>query len=234
MKLLSLLWLSAVLFSVKYVMDWAFYAWLPTNYIFDPQTLNEIVNGVLTKYNNIETADHSTLTNETNVDHLLRDVRDALASHYGEEYINPYIEEDWVFNNAGGAMGQMLILHASISEYVILFGTAVGTEGHTGVHYADDYFTIIHGTQTAAYPFATKAEVYKPGMTHHLKSGYAKQYSMPSGSFALELAQGWIPCMLPFGFLDTFSSTLDLYTLYRTVYLTAKDMGKNLLINRKF
>ena len=229
MKLLSLLWVSIVLFSIKYAMDWAFYAWLPTNYIFNPQTLNEIVNGVLTKY------DNSTANNDDiNVEQLLRDVRDALADHYGEQYINPYVKEEWVFNNAGGAMGQMLILHASISEYVILFGTAVGTEGHTGVHYADDYFTIIHGIQTAAYPFATKPEVYTPGMTHHLKSGYAKHYSMPSGSFALELAQGWIPCMLPFGFLDTLSSTLDLYTLYRTVYLTARDMGKNLLINRKF
>ncbi|EDO17361.1 hypothetical protein Kpol_1060p15 [Vanderwaltozyma polyspora DSM 70294] len=209
-----------------YLMNSVFYTWLPTNYIFDPKTLNEICNTVL--------ATHNSSSPDFSTEALLRDVRDGLAAHYGDEYINKYIEEEWVFNNAGGAMGQMIILHASVTEYVILFGSAVGNEGHTGVHFADDYFTILHGFQYAALPNATLPEVYAPGMTHHLKKGYAKQYAMSQGAFALELAQGWIPCMLPFGFLDTFSSTLDLYTLYRTVYLTGRDMIKNLIVNRKF
>ncbi|SPO23467.1 C-8 sterol isomerase [Ustilago trichophora] len=193
-------------------------------YIFDHNKIYKIASTAVANHPGNATAIFDDI-----LDNLRADPKTA-------PYINKNhfsVETEWMFNNAGGAMGSMYIIHASITEYLIFFGTPVGTEGHTGRHTADDYFNILTGNQYAFPAGALKAEHYPAGSVHHLRRGTVKQYMMPEdGCWALELAQGWIPPMLPFGLADVLSSTLDLPTFGITVWITAREMIGNLLIGK--
>ncbi|KAK7730050.1 C-8 sterol isomerase [Botryosphaeria dothidea] len=188
---------------------------LESFYIFDPKDLHDLANRAINQHGNDTKAIVDYISTElSGCDHLT-------------SYVN--LEQEWVFNNAGGAMGAMYIIHASITEYLIIFGTTIGTEGHSGRHTADDYFNILTGTQLAYAPGEFEPQVYPPGSVNHLHRGEVIQYSMPSKCFALEYARGWIPPMLFFGYADTFSSTLDFPTLWATTRITGREMITNLL-----
>lgn len=187
-------------------------------YIFDAPMLHQLSQAAIALHG----------TNTTGIiDHIVTN----LTETYGTKHINTR-QDEWFFNNAGGAMGTMYIIHASITEYLIIFGTPLGTEGHSGRHTADDYFNILVGEQWAAKAGALEMEVYPAGSVHLMKRGEVKQYKMHRGCFALEYAVGWIPLMMPFGLGDLFSSTFDMITLWETVSITGREMIRNLLVGK--
>ncbi|KAG6856172.1 C-8 sterol isomerase [Tephrocybe sp. NHM501043] len=189
-------------------------------YVFDPTSLHELAQAAIAASPD-DTAGM--------ISHIVTNLTATYPST--QIRLNPDSSE-WVFNNAGGAMGAMYIIHASITEYLIIFGTPLGTEGHTGLHTADDYFHILVGEQWAFKPGALEMERYPAGSQHFLPRFTAKQYKMHEGCFALEYARGWIPLMLPFGFADTITSTLDIPTFYHTARVTGREMIKNLLVGK--
>ncbi|KAL1862543.1 C-8 sterol isomerase [Diaporthe australafricana] len=192
---------------------------LESFYIFSPDHLHDLSKRAIAAHGNDTRSVVSYIVGELHGDA-------AITSHVN-------VDEEWIFNNAGGAMGAMYIIHASVTEYLIIFGTAIGTEGHSGRHTADDYFHILFGTQLAYTPGVYEPEVYPQGSVHHLHRGAVKQYKMPdSGCFALEYARGWIPPMLFFGFADGLSSTLDFPTLWRTTWVTGKLIVSNLALGK--
>ncbi|KAH7166081.1 ERG2/sigma1 receptor-like protein [Dactylonectria macrodidyma] len=201
--------LTGLLASVFYVLGQN----LDAFYILDLGHLDDVSKRALAEHGNDTRAVVQYITSELHEKH--------------PAHIN--LHEEWVFNNAGGAMGAMYIIHASVTEYLIIFGTAIGTEGHSGRHTADDYFHILSGTQLAYVPGSYEAEVYPQGSIHHLRRGDVKQYKMPEGCFAMEYARGWIPPMLFFGFADGLSSTLDFPTLWHTTRITGREMISNLM-----
>jgi C-8 sterol isomerase len=179
-------------------------------YIFEPETLREIARGALGQP----------------IDKVIEQVASELEQRYPGYILT---DREWIFNNAGGAMGAMMLLHASITEYVMIFGTPVGTEGATGRFPADDYFIMLEGEHWSFAEGDLQRHVVKPGDWAILRRGESKAYRLPHGGWALEYARGAIPLMLPFGLADTLSSTLDLSQIGRTMRLYTKSVVGNLL-----
>ncbi|CAJ1010379.1 putative ERG2 and Sigma1 receptor like protein [Leishmania naiffi] len=205
------------------VMTFFKYVDQPSNWVYDPARLQQIAQQSIA---NANAANGGRATPKQITDETIRLTLEnyPLTTHYTGR---------WLWNNAGGAMGSMTVLHCSLSEYLIIFGSSVGTEGHTGRYFwAEDFFNILVGEQWAALPGVAEKEVYRPGDQHILPRGTAKQYRMPEECWALEYARGNIISMLFFGFADLLSSTLDVTTLHQTVLESAGNMLRNIFIGK--
>lgn len=118
-------------------------------------------------------------------------------------------KQDWIFNNAGGAMGILTLLYASLSEYLIFFGSPIGTEGHSGRYSAEVYDFMMDGEMWCYTPGQFERTVYRPGDAAYLGKSAAKGYCIKDHAWMLEYSRGFIPLMLPFGLSDSIWSTLD-------------------------
>lgn len=135
----------------------------------------------------------------------------------------------WLFNNAGGAMGQIKLLHCSLSEYILIFGTPSGTEGHSGRYATEVFDFMLDGEMWCFHAGEFERTIFRAGDLAYLGTDRAKGYAVPSHVLMLEYARGPIPTMLPFGLADTLFSTHDPRTIASTVFQYAKLVTRNLL-----
>lgn len=127
--------------------------------------------------------------------------------------------QPWLYSVAGGAMIQMKLYYASISEYVMIWGTPIGSEGHSGRHFAGFWDTVIDGETWYYAEGQFEKSVYKPGDRIYVGPGQARAMSFTDGVWAVEYARGFIPYSMPFGIADELLSCNDWVTAAQTLTL---------------
>lgn len=85
----------ALIFAIIYTLD----SRLESFYIFNPPQLHELSQRAIAAHGNDTRGVVSYIVNE-------------LSASTASEHVN--LDEEWIFNNAGGAMGAMYIIHASM------------------------------------------------------------------------------------------------------------------------
>ncbi len=89
MKLLLIATIPVLIFLQ---LNFLFIHWLPNNYIFDKDVLKKLANESIAKHQGNTTA-------------IMYDLQEKLTAEYGSDVINKLNFDDWLLNNAGGAMG---------------------------------------------------------------------------------------------------------------------------------
>jgi hypothetical protein len=160
-------------------------------YIFDPDTLQDICRRNL----------------ELPLEERIEAITDELDKQYPGRIRR---KKRWGFSISGGAMGMMTIMYASLTEYLVMFGTPTGTEGYTGRHLASHVYDIMLDGEMWCYTRGQfERAVYKAGDMAYLKKGFDKGYRIRDHAWMLEYCRGIIPTMFPFAVLGSLMHTLD-------------------------
>jgi hypothetical protein len=140
----------------------------------------------------------------------------ALAAHYPKvlDFSQP-----WVYSIAGGAMIQMKLYYASTSEYIMIWGTPIGSEGHSGRHFTGFWDTVIDGETWYYGEGQFEKTVYKPGDRIYVGPGQARAMNFTNGVWAVEYARGFLPLSMFFGTVEEIFICLDFLTAIQTVSL---------------
>ena len=69
-------------------------------------------------------------------------IADAMAARYPGRITR---SQPWLYSIAGGAMIQMKLYYASLFEYLMIWGTPIGSEGFSGRHAVGFWDTVIDG-----------------------------------------------------------------------------------------
>jgi C-8 sterol isomerase len=136
-------------------------------------------------------------------------------------------DQPWIFSNAGGAMIQMKLYHASISEYLMIWGTPIGSEGHSGRHAVGFWDTVIDGEMWYYGEGQFDKRVYRPADRVYVGPGQARAMNFTDGVWAVEYARGPLPLSVPFGVADELLSTLDFATAGQTLGIYAALVGRH-------
>jgi C-8 sterol isomerase len=153
----------------------------------------------------------------------------ALAEHYPQvlDFSQP-----WIYSIAGGAMIQMKLYYASLTEYIMIWGTPIGSEGHSGRHCTGFWDTVIDGEMHYYAEGEFKQSVYKPGDEVYVGPGQARAMNFTDGVWAVEYARGIIPISIPFGIVSEIAICWDFVTAAQTMTLytdlVAQALGQKL------
>lgn len=130
--------------------------------------------------------------------------------------------------NGGNAHGLIGLLYASLTEYVIIYGTPLHNGGHSGRYLMTVRDFIYRGKVCIAAPCNIEGREVFPGELTVLPWGSAHHYAMEANTWMIEYGYGFTPSALPFMLLGTVA-TGDIIGAASLMWGYTKQIVRNLL-----
>jgi len=163
---------------------------------------------------------------------LFNEVAKAMKKEYGNNihWNDDPKKQPWWFVNVGGTMGQMTILHCSCSEYIMIFGTPLGTEGHSGRYWHDCHDYILCGRHDTYEEGQLDGDPFRPGQVTDLIRSNACGYRSKRHTYMLEYGHGLGIIFAGFWpIVSVVFNTLDVVSMAGIVYIYGSHILGNLL-----
>jgi len=180
-------------------------------YVFDPHTLEQIARAAVGQ----------------SPQEMVHTVGEGLRRSYAEQVD---VGQPWILSLFGGTTGMIKVFHASITEYVAIYGAALGTSGFSGRFQLEIHDIVLTGQMTTFLESRPlQRDVFAPGDHAVLPRGDTKGWGNGDDTWMLEYARGFVPSALPFGLGDALFSAMDPQTLLRTLAIYGTLTLRNLL-----
>jgi len=129
---------------------------------------------------------------------LLERTREEVQAAFPSAQLEP-VDQDVVFNFAGGALGHYRMLYCSRREYLIVFGTPLGVNGYSGRYIVDVHDWTLTGEMRIHRVGDFSPTVLAPGSWAKLLADDSKIYTAEADTYMLEYARGRISSAFKFG-----------------------------------
>lgn len=156
------------------------------------------------------------------------------------DHIIPPSEIDWskqkstgpnfFLCSTGGAIGQVLLLHMSLSEYIMIFGSPLGTTGHSGRYLYNIRDYMISGHHKLYDDGDLHGKSYPPGHCAVLRKGEGVIYKSDPHTYMIEHGRGFPGMLIAvfYPFLATMFSTFDFWTFGKQMVLASRMIMRSL------
>lgn len=197
-------WVAYVLLAVGLIHQWL----KQKEYVFSHDIIATIANRHIPKTDRDLEASMTSLVSE-------------LQSKY-PGHILPTKDLQWFFINRAGWMASICILHASLTEYVALLGTAMETSGHSGHYFINISDTLLSGKFHRWKEGEFRSKTFTAGDTIYHLAGEASGVHWTAGTYMIEYGRGFLISALPTAFADVIFSTHDFVSMFQVLFTFIK------------